>query len=470
MQIRDVLIAFEEPRAFLDAYERHLSSGWIFVPTDEEFGLGEVVEVTLDLCFCGHSTRALGIVKSRISRTLAEMLERAAGAVIEFVDGIGPLEEMLRDTVEGLVASTWKRDDQSSQPRRHRRLEVSIQGTCEHDGESARVTTQNLSASGALLEIHGLDLEPNQLVALSLVNPTTGELVALSARVVRACLRSSSSGPGSSESGRSASTDAESARSESTASESTDSEATGSEAVASDGPSADAGTQAHRPAAKTPLAQAGATAATTEVAVAFSHESSSDTRKARFLEQVRAVTHGRRMGSLSGNLSGLSLASLLQSIAFSSESGTMEIIGDGEEALLLFESNSLRHASLGKTQGIKALARLMEWPSGEFSYQPILETDAPRGELIPIDRALLEATHQAEELRRIRHLILADTVVLERVGPPPEDASTTETAVLALLERPGCPGGLLDSLQDSDADVWNAIFDLLRRGVLVARD
>jgi len=454
MQIRDILIDFDDPNVFLDEYERHLSSGWIFVPSEDEFGLGEVVEVTVDLSFCGHTARALGIVKSRISPALAEMLRRPPGAVIEFADGIDALEEMLRDTVDGLVAVAGRSRETPRGVRRHKRLEVSIRGECNQAGESAEVRTHNLSASGALLEVNGLDLEVDQRLSLSLVNPSTGELVTLSGRVVRAALPPPTS--------------------------------THPAGAAPAPPSA-----APAPPSQGATTPAGEPGAVSHVAVAFTEAPGVNTRKAHFLEQVRAVTHGRPMGSLSGNLSGLDLPSLLPSIASSSAGGTMEIIGDGQEGVLLFEGNQLRHAALGRVRGIKALARLLEWKEGEFSFQPTLEPDAPRADPLPIGAALRQAAAQSAALRELEGRLLSDTVVLERSssapacgatvsenspdsatddGSPASSISETEHAVLAGLERPGCPGTLLDALPQPDAEIWRAILHLLECGGLRQRD
>ena len=177
------------------------------------------------------------------------------------------------------------------------------------------------------------------------------------------------------------------------------------------------------------------------------------------------------MGGISGNLSGLSLPSLLQSIATSSEQGTMEIVGDGVEARILFESNKLRHASLGKVQGIKALARLMEWPEGEFAFQPSVEPDDPMGTLLPIEQAIMEAVHQAEELRRLDGQLLSDEVLVERATDTPNSGlQVTERAVLDALERPGCPSTLLDTLPHSDAEIWQALLALRDRGQVYIRE
>ena len=403
MQIRDVRITFEDSDGFLEAYEQDLSAGWVFVPSEREFELGEVVEVTLDLCFCGHSGRVIGVVKSRISAALAKMLGCAAGAVIEFVDGIQSFEEMMRDTMESLVQRAWSRSDQSGAPRRHERFDVSVRGHVERAGATGDTRTRNVSQSGALLEVEGVELKTGDQVSLSLVDPATGALVALQARVVR-----------------------------------------------------------KEPAAEERPA---------EVAVKFTEPPAPNARKARFLDQVRAVTQGPRMGGISGNLSGLSLPSLLQSIATSSEQGTMEIVGDGVEARILFESNKLRHASLGKVQGIKALARLMEWPEGEFAFQPSVEPDDPMGTLLPIEQAIMEAVHQAEELRRLDGQLLSDEVLVERATDTPTGGlQVTERAVLDALERPGCPSTLLDTLPHSDAEIWQALLALRDRGQVYIRE
>jgi hypothetical protein len=206
------------------------------------------------------------------------------------------------------------------------------------------------------------------------------------------------------------------------------------------------------------------------VAVEFD-EPDIDERKARFLDQVRAVTHGRQMGGVSGNLSGLSLPSLLQSIATSSERGTMDIVGDGMEAHLLFESNRLRYAAIGRIEGVKALARLLEWPEGEFSFQPTIEDGEPARPPIPVEQAVMEAVHQAEELHRLAPLKLSDTVVLERMALPCNpQPDKVESDVLDLLRRPACPSALLDVLPHSDAEIWRAILALIERGSVRVRE
>jgi hypothetical protein len=402
--IRDAHIEFPDPSSFLEEYERSLSSGWTFIASEAAFELGEVLEVTLDLSFCSRSVRVLAVVTSRVIPALARMLERPAGAVIEFADGIGALDEMIRDTIASLEGSPWERSDSSSSPRRHPRFPVTVKGSLETSRTRVQAQTLNLSMSGALLELPALDFDVGEQLELQLTHPRTGETLALSARVVRQDPRADRS---------------------------------------------------------------------TGVAVEFDAAPAPDveSRKARFLDQVRAVTHGRQVGGVSGNLSGLSLPSLLQSIATSSECGTMDIVGDGEEAHLLFHGNRLRYAAIGKIEGVKALARLLEWPEGEFSFQPSIEPDEPERVPIPIDQAVMEAVHQAEELRRLESATLPDTVVLERMALPLSPApDKVEADVLALLLRPACPSALLDALPHSDADIWRAMLGLIERGVVRVRE
>ena len=402
MQIRDAHIEFVEPSSFLEEYERSLSSGWTFIASEADFELGEVLEVTLDLSFCSRSVRVLGVVTSRVIPALARMLERPAGVVVEFADGIGALDEMIRDTIASLEESPWERSDSSSEPRRHARFPVALKGSVESARTRVQAQTLNLSMSGALLELPALDFDVGEQLELQLTHPRTGETVALSARVVRQDARPDRS---------------------------------------------------------------------TGVAVEFDARDV-DGRKARFLDQVRAVTHGRQqVGGVSGNLSGLSLPSLLQSIATSSERGTMDIIGEREEAHLLFEGNRLRHAAIGKIEGVKALARLLEWPEGEFSFQPSIEPGEPGHTPIPIEQAVMEAVHQAEELRRLESARLPDTVVLERLALPLSPApDKVEADVLELLLRPACPSALLDALPHSDAEIWRAMLGLIERGALRVRE
>src|SRR5262245_60317302 len=127
----------------MEEYERSLSSGWVFVPTELELEVGEVIEVTIDLKFCGRSARALGVVTSRIVPALARMLDRMAGVVVEFADGVAALQEMIQDTLETLVEMSWTRSDESISARRHERFRVSMSGEVERHGDRVQARTLN---------------------------------------------------------------------------------------------------------------------------------------------------------------------------------------------------------------------------------------------------------------------------------------------------------------------------------------
>jgi hypothetical protein len=387
-------IEFEDAAAFLEEYERSLASGWIFVPSREDFELGEALEITLDLVFCGRSVRVLGVVTSRISRVLADLLERPAGAVVEFADGIEALDEMIRDTIASLGRSLWQRRDAFGDVRAARSGPGGESGpasSAAHVESHAR----DLGRPGAVLEVAGLDLKIGERVSLQMTDPRTGELVALSGHVVRA------------------------------------------------------------PAAAAPAAASGESAPV--------HAQLAEPR-------ATSVASARRAG-ISGNLAGLSLPSLLQSIATSSHRGTLDINAPGLDAHLLFESNRLRYARAGKIEGVKALARLLECPDGEFSFEPTIREDEPDRPLTSIDGALMEAAHQLDELRRLQGALPPATVLLEKTEAGLAiQLSETEAALLNHLNEPRSPSALLDSLPDPDAEIWKALIGLLDSGFVRFRE
>jgi hypothetical protein len=95
----------------------------------------------------------------------------------------------------------------------------------------------------------------------------------------------------------------------------------------------------------------------------------------------------------------------------------------------------------------------------------MIDDGEPDRPLMSMDSALMQATHQADELRRLHGSLLPDTILIERTDAAQALAlSETEAAVLSQLTSPTCPTALIDALPDPDAEVWRALLRLVERG------
>jgi hypothetical protein len=188
-----------------------------------------------------------------------------------------------------------------------------------------------------------------------------------------------------------------------------------------------------------------------------------------FLDGVQAASHTRALGHIDGTLSTLGLPNLLQMLAVCVDEGTLALHRDDEEAQILFERGTLRACSVGRIQGLKALARILEWEDGEFEFQPLLPLEEPAGVPVPIENALLECTHQVDELNRIECYPLPPRAMLELRGEAVQGATPAELEVLALIGKGRSARQVLDELPTYDSEIYRAIDRLMRRGALAVR-
>lgn len=205
------------------------------------------------------------------------------------------------------------------------------------------------------------------------------------------------------------------------------------------------------------------------VGVCFQIDPDAENAVTTFLDGVQAASHTRALGHIDGTLSTLGLPNLLQMLAVCVDEGTLALRRDGEEAQILFERGTLRSCSVGAIQGLKALARILEWEDGEFEFQPLLPLEEPAGVPVPIENALLECTHQVDELNRIECYPLPPGVVLAQCGGAVQGATPAELEVLALIGKGRNARQILDELPTYDSEIYRAIDGLLKRGALAVR-
>lgn len=205
------------------------------------------------------------------------------------------------------------------------------------------------------------------------------------------------------------------------------------------------------------------------LAVAFTEEAAARPEVVRLVEDLQSIAHARDLAAITGPLSEMGIATLLQSFAVGTTRGTITLTRGHEEARLLFEGGQLLAVRAGAATGSKALARLLTWDDGRFEFHSHLN-DAERDDsVVPIEMAILDAARQVDERRRLDPLPFELADMLESVdGADPTTSCKTEAAVLDLVQAGFTVRAILDVVPEEDHLVLQAIVALIDRGVISA--
>lgn len=396
---RQLSIAFTDRDSFAREYRRNLANGGTFVPTRESFEPREVVEVEMDLQFCGRCVTLQAEVVSCVAPKLAEAGGRP-GAAVQF---LVPAEE-LRELLGGIAGIAPPPPPPSPWPGREgparvaERCRASLHVRIEGKNFVHRGCTRDLSRTGVLVASDGGALPVGDRVRIALAHPTREEDVELQGEVAR-----------------------------------------------------------HVKAEGRVVAMG--------IHFLLGKDAKSQQRQ---LDDLRAAAHAQLLGSIRGPVAALGLANLLQMLGSSAREGTLFVACGDEEGRLAFENGTLRHASVGPVVGMKALARVMTWDEGEFWFLPDVPPDEPRSEGIPIYGAILEAVTQTDELKRLDLRDLPTSAQLSRNPQAPrlEEPSKLERRLLELATTPMTVATLLDAVQASDLEVFQALLSLLEQDQL----
>jgi len=223
------------------------------------------------------------------------------------------------------------------------------------------------------------------------------------------------------------------------------------------------------------------------VAVAFDRNQAADPLTGGVIEALREAGHRSRLGGISGSLSDLGLANMLQMFGASAPQGTLVVERDGEQGCVAFSKKNLLAAELGSLTGRDALVAMLRWGEGSFTFEPtakesLLEAATPN----PLNAAVLDAVCALDKEGQGG----VDAAFEEDDGPlqtiPIENATTfeidfeqeelsgssldkTEDAVLELAKAGITVERLCDVIPESEAEVRSAVAGLVEMGVLVPR-
>ena len=182
------------------------------------------------------------------------------------------------------------------------------------------------------------------------------------------------------------------------------------------------------------------------------------------LETARALRAGTR--DMQGELGALTLGELLQILAAHKKTGVLEVSG----GTIAFHEGMPVHADLGRTQGNKALCRLLVHASGHFHFSP---GAAPRATTLQGDAEslVIEAQRQNDEWQRLRGELPAEEVWVERgKAEAADDLHAVARELLMLLAVPLTVGELLEQSHATDFAAGQALLHLLEARFVVRRE
>jgi uncharacterized protein (TIGR02266 family) len=218
-----------------------------------------------------------------------------------------------------------------------------------------------------------------------------------------------------------------------------------------------------------------------------------------FVSDVRAAEHSRRLGSISGPIAEFGIENLLQMFGSSSPRGTLVVMHDVEEGVIVFEAGALLVARLGTLTGLPALERMLRWRNGTFEFHSrIDELEKATGDPVPLGAALLDALCHLDESNRptasrpgFEEIDLnADidldigpsqterenlpgratfSVDLARADAVRDEIDKTGQAILDLAAVGMTVARMTDVIPESEAEVQAALHALLARGVIRLR-
>lgn len=190
----------------------------------------------------------------------------------------------------------------------------------------------------------------------------------------------------------------------------------------------------------------------------------------RFIQELQSTEHARRLGGIYGSIEEVGVSNVLQMFGKTSPKGTLTLAQGEQQAFVGFKAGLLVYTQLGSVHGLKALSRLLLWTEGSFEFHARLEPVESPGAPLPFDAAMLDATHQLDELRRLdleafpREANLR--FVADREGRDGEVTEKVEQAVLDLARAGFSIQRVLDVIPDPDPAVLKAISFLLDLGAI----
>ena len=241
-------------------------------------------------------------------------------------------------------------------------------------------------------------------------------------------------------------------------------------------------------------------------AIAFDRNQAAEPRTREVVDALREAGHRSQLGGISGSLSDLGLANMLQMFGSSAPQGTLVVEYEGEQGWIAFADGDLLEAEVGLSTGQDALVAMIGWGDGRFQFEasadPGLVESASRrplaGAVLAAVCALDEASQDAddddadeeEESEEATELspearvwnsrdpgetqvmlgpLTIFEVDLEQYQIASGSLDKTEEAILELLQAGMSVERVCDVIPEPEAQIRSAIDGLVELGVIVPR-
>lgn len=173
---------------------------------------------------------------------------------------------------------------------------------------------------------------------------------------------------------------------------------------------------------------------------------------------------------IEGALSQLGLPDLLQTLAANRRTGRVTLRREGERGEVDLQDGRPVDARTGVVQGEKALFRLLGWHEGNFAFQPgVMPAQARISR--SVDALLLEGARQIDEIDRLASVLQGTQERwVQAEGAQLRAMPPMARALLERLDVPRSTAELLDSSEEPDLAVFQALGKLAAEGLILPLD
>lgn len=171
---------------------------------------------------------------------------------------------------------------------------------------------------------------------------------------------------------------------------------------------------------------------------------------------------------LSGDLSAMGLADLLQNLSQNSKSGNLSLNNKQGEVFVM--EGKVVGAKTGDIHGRKALYRMLAWKEGEFELLPLGDAFRPSELDQPIDdnieNLLMEGFRQFDEIEKMQKKLPPAKARLKlrtKLEAPLSRLHPKVLDILQLVINKGTFQSVMDRSEESDLEVCKMIYYLLKK-------
>ncbi|MEE8508414.1 MAG: PilZ domain-containing protein [Myxococcota bacterium] len=193
----------------------------------------------------------------------------------------------------------------------------------------------------------------------------------------------------------------------------------------------------------------------------------------RFVSDICAAEHSRRLGSISGPISEIGIENLPQMFGRTAPLGTLTLTRGHEEGFIAFEKGLLCAARLGSLSGVEAMVEMFSWREGKFDFQARVDWNNSGDSSPPIEAAVFEAMRLADERRRDeppsfppQAQLEVDAAMLEAER---DGLDKAEQAISVLAEVGVTVAKMMDVIPERKAKIARVLGRMVERGLIRIR-